>query len=268
MELMRNVALGQFVPGESLLHRLDPRSKIVILALFMLATFLLDWLPAYLVALGLLWMLTRVSALPLGFIVRSLRSVLFLALVTLIFNLFFTPGKSLFALGSLVATDRGLHFGLVMAGRLVLLVWGATILTLTTSPIRLTDGLESLLAPLRALGLPAHELAMMMTIALRFVPTLVGETDRIMKAQMARGAEFDQGGVLRRARGLIPILVPLFVRAFRHAEDLAVAMESRCYRGGKGRTRLRKLCFTGNDALALAVSAVLLTGLVWLGKIV
>jgi len=264
MELLRNVALGQFVPGQSVLHRLDPRTKILVLALFMLVVFIIDWLPVMLILPLILLVVTAASRLPGDFILRSLRSVFLLALVTFIFNALLTPGPPLAAIGPLVVSARGLQLGLLMAGRLVLLVWATTLLTLTTSPIRLTDGMESLLAPFRRLGVPAHELAMMMTIALRFIPTLVMETERIMKAQMARGARFEQGNLFRRAYSLIPILVPLFVRAFRHAEDLAIAMEARCYRGGTGRTRLRRLYCGIIDLAAVAISGIVLTGLVWL----
>lgn len=206
----------------------------------------------------------RVARLPVGYLLRGLRMVWVLALLTFVFNAAFTPGTQVVPGWPL--THEGLLRGGTMAGRLFLLVLATSLLSLTTSPIQLTDAVEKLLSPFRRLGVPSHEIAMVSTIALRFVPTLALEAERIMKAQMARGARFDEGGPLRRSRALIPVLVPLFVSAFRHAEDLAVAMEARCYRGGEGRTRLRELRFTLRDLLLTLLGVAGMVGFVVLDR--
>ncbi|MEW6545987.1 MAG: energy-coupling factor transporter transmembrane protein EcfT [Bacillota bacterium] len=250
---------GQFYPGESLIHRLDPRTKIVVTAALVVVLFFLYRWPAFLILGVALLAAQAMAGIPLRLLWRSMRSILAIIVFTFILQLFMTPGPVWFRVGPLTATYPGMRMGMVTAGRLVLLILSTSLLTFTTSPIALTDGLEYLLRPLRRVGVPAHEIAMMMSIALRFIPTLLEEADKIMKAQMARGADFHTGNVIRRARSMVPILVPLFVGAFRRADDLAMAMEARCYRGGEGRTRLRVLRMTAPDFAALAGSALLMT---------
>ena len=260
-----SVAIGQYIPGESLVHRLDPRTKIMLSLVVVVALFIVKSAWAY-AALGALIIGTvAASHVPLKMVLRGLRPLLFVMVLTFGLHLFMDPGEPIFRIGKIVATDKGLAQGLITVARLSLLIMATSIVTLTTSPIAFTDGLESLLKPLSFVGVPAHELAMMMTIALRFIPTLLEETDKIMKAQMARGADFETGNIAKRARAMIPILVPLFVSAFRRADELAMAMEARCYRGGQGRTRLRQLRLGALDvtvlvlvtAYAVAVVAVL-----------
>jgi energy-coupling factor transport system permease protein len=246
---------------------MDPRVKIAIVFFFMLQLFLNhSWEGFGLFTLFLL-SATYLSRLPFGYVIRGLRPIIILLLVTLFFNVFFSRGTLLWEYrlpfpGGLAIkiTREGLDTGLMMTIRLVLLVFSTSLLTLTTSPIQLTDAMESLMWPLRRIGVPAHELAMMMTISLRFIPVLIEETEKIYKAQRSRGARFGRGGIIQKARSLLPILVPLFVHAFKHAEDLAAAMESRCYRGGEGRTRLRQLRFTWLDLAAFACAGVVLSG--------
>ncbi len=259
MELSRFVTIGQYVPRESPVHRLDPRTKIAGVTAFMVVIFVArDFVGYGLLTLFVLGVIV-LARIPLGFVLRGLRPIIFLLLLTVVLNMFFSGvdgGTVAFRIWRLTATREGIIRALFIAVRLILLVGVTSLLTFTTSPVELTDGIERLLRPFRRIGVPAHELAMMMTIALRFIPTLLEETEKIMKAQMARGAVFDRGGVLRRARALIPILVPLFVSAFRRADELALAMEARCYRGGEKRTRMRELRFAPQDAAALAIIVV------------
>lgn len=253
MSSFQGVIIGQYIPGDSLVHRLDPRVKLTAVVLLSVAIFLPKAWPGYLIA-GLFTLITvYLSKVSPRLILRGMRPILIFLVITALFNLFLTSGEPLFRLGPLVATREGLVLIGVTTFRLIMLVTVASLLTLTTSPIRLTDGLERMLRPFRAVGVPAHELALMMTIALRFIPTLLEEADRIMRAQQARGAEFSSGSVANRVRSLIPVLVPLFVAAFRRADELATAMEARGYRGGEGRTRMRELVFAGRDVAALVV---------------
>lgn len=264
MELTRYVPIGQYLPRVSPLHRLDPRTKILATTALLVVLF---FIPAFVGMGGLaaaLLVLMALGRIPLGYALRSLRPIAVLLLLTVFLNTFFAGGASgtpLFSLGPLVATEEGLTRALFVGCRFLLLVTVTALLTFVTSPVELTDGLEWLLRPFRRLGVPAHELAMMMSIALRFIPTLLEETERIMKAQMARGAEFGQGPVFRRARAFVPVLVPLLVSAFRRSEELALAMEARCYRGGDGRTRMKALRWQVADlvagALVIAAAAVL-----------
>lgn len=249
----QGVTVGQYFPGNSLLHRLDPRVKITAVFLLSIAIFLPKAWPGYLVTAAFTLLAVWLAQVPLTMILRGLRPILIFLLITAVFNLFLTPGEKLFAVGPVVATREGLLLTVVSSVRLVMLVIIASLLTLTTSPIRLTDGLERILRPFKVVGVPAHELALMMTIALRFIPTLAEEADRIMRAQMARGAEFRSGSLTSRIKNLIPVLVPLFVAAFRRADELATAMEARGYRGGDGRTRMRELAFSGRDGVATLV---------------
>ena len=245
--MLKDITLGQFFPGDSLIHRLDPRSKLLMVVLYVVVIFLIHNFIGYAVLTVFTGLFIGCSRVPLKFIFKGLKPVLFFIVITAAFNLFLTGGREIFHLGFLTVTYEGLNLAIFMVLRLLFLVLGTSILTLTTSPIALTDGLETLLSPLAKIRFPAHELAMMMTIALRFIPTLLEETDKIIKAQTARGADFESGNLLRRAKAMVPILIPLFISAFRRADDLAVAMECRCYRGGKGRTHLKQLRFSGSD---------------------
>ncbi|MDR1246746.1 MAG: energy-coupling factor transporter transmembrane protein EcfT [Clostridiales Family XIII bacterium] len=254
--MIRDITIGQYYPGETWVHRLDPRLKITVTLIFIVALFFVRDFLGYVIAIAALGGVIAISRVPLGFILRGLKAIFIIIVFTFALNMFLTAGTPLIKIGFFTVTREGLYGAVFMALRLVLLIIGSSLLTLTTKPIKLTDGIESLLGPLRVIGVPAHELAMMMTIALRFIPTLLEETDKIMKAQMARGADFESGSILRRAKNLIPILVPLFISAFRIAQDLAMAMEARCYRGGEGRTKLHVLKFESRDAAATLLTAL------------
>ena len=260
--MLNDITLGQYFPGDSLVHRMDPRMKLILTIVYIVGVFMIGNLPGYLLALGFLYLVVRVSGIKFDYLVKGIKPLRFILLFTFILNLFFVPGETpLFDFGFWVLTKEALENAIYFALRLVFLVMGTSVLTLTTSPMHLTDGLERLLRPLQRFKFPAHELAMMMTIALRFIPTLLEETDKIQKAQMARGADFESGNLIMRAKAMIPLLVPLFVSAFRRANDLAMAMEARCYRGGDHRTRLRELKYTRLDlygALATAAYIVLI----------
>ncbi len=263
---IRDITLGQYFPGNSLLHRLDPRTKILLTVLFIVALFLAKQLVSYALLLLFLLAAVIVSKVPGKTILRSLRPILFIILLTAILNLFWTPGDVLWKWGFLTLTVQGLWAALFMVLRISMLVVCTFLLTYTTSPILLTDALERLLGPLKKLHVPVHELSMMMSIALRFIPTLIEETDKIMSAQKARGADFDSGNLLDKAKALIPLLVPLFISAFRRADELAVAMECRCYHGGEGRTRLRQLKLLLPDYCALTLCLLLCVGVGILGS--
>ncbi len=262
--MLNDITLGQYVPGKSPVHRLDPRTKILGATVFVAVLFAAKGIPGYLAVTVFALLAVVLAAIPLSYLLRGLRPLLFLLALTVVLQVFLTPGTPIWHWGPLVATREGLVQGIFLSYRLVLLVFVTSLLTLTTSPIALTDGLERLLNPFKRFGVPAHELAMMMTIALRFIPTLLEEADKIMKAQMARGADFESGNPIQRARGLVPLLVPLFVGAFRRADELAMAMESRCYRGGEGRTRLKQLRFSRVDAGALVLFTLLAVAVVGL----
>lgn len=247
----RGITIGRYIAGDSVVHRLDPRVKIFITLALLISLFFVYGYPGY-VAMSLLAVVICYAAgLSVRILVSGVKPIVFILLLTLFLHLFMTEGHSIFELGPVHATYEGLYKGIQMSWRLVLLIALSSLLTLTTSAIELTDGLESILGIGRKLGVPAHELAMMMTIALRFIPTLLDETDRIIKSQMARGADFQKGSLYGRLKGLIPILVPLFLSAFRRADELAIAMEARCYRGGVGRTRMNVLKMRLNDYLAV-----------------
>jgi energy-coupling factor transport system permease protein len=261
--MLRRIPIGQYIPGNSVLHRLDPRTKIVITIVYIVVLFAANN-PAGYIWMGLFTLsVVLMSKLPLGQLVKSLRPVIVIIVLTVVLHFFMTPGEPLYTIGPLTISAQGFRFGLLMATRLFLLVLTSSLLTLTMSPIDLTDGLEHLLNPFRRVGVPAHELAMMITIALRFIPTLVEEADKIMKAQMARGADFETGNLLQRARAMIPLLVPLFVSAFRRADELALAMEARCYRGGEGRSHCKQLQVSGRDYAAWAYALVMVLGIIY-----
>lgn len=264
---MRDVTLGQFVAGNSLLHRLDPRTKIFIMILYIALVFLVEHMVLFLVPFFYLIAALLLSRIPVSYIFKSLKPLRFLIIFMFVLNLFFTKGERIiFDLGFWALTWEAVLQSIFLTIRIVLLVSGASMLTLTTSPLLLTDGIERLLSPLKVFRFPAHELAMMMTIALRFIPTLMEESDKIQKAQMARGADFESGNLIQRVKSMVPILIPLFVSSFRKADELAIAMESRCYHGGDGRTRMRQLRFSYNDLVAVVIALLLLGGLI-VGKV-
>ena len=248
--MLRDITLGQYYPVDSVIHRLDPRTKLLGTLLFIISLFCMDSAWGYGLAALFLAMTIRLSKVPLKFMVRGLKAVLVLLLISVSFNLFLTPGREIFRLGFLKITWEGMRTALFMAVRLIFLVLGSSVMTLTTAPNELTDGLEKGLGFLKRVGVPVHEVAMMMSIALRFIPILIEEADKIMKAQMARGADFESGNIVQRAKSMVPLLVPLFISAFRRATDLAMAMEARCYRGGEGRTKMKPLRYHRRDRLA------------------
>lgn len=265
--MLSDITLGQYFPGNSFIHRLDPRTKILATIIYIIAIFFADKPLAYGLLGAFAAVVIFISRLPWLLVFKSLKPIWIIVVLTMLIHMFTAPGEHIvFTWKFLSVTEEGLSMGLKMAIRLILLLLFSSVLTFTTSPIVLTDGIESLLRPLKSVGVPAHELAMMMTIALRFIPTLLEETDRIMKAQTARGADFASGNILERMKNMLPLLVPLFISAFRRADELAVAMEARCYRGGEGRTRMHELAYCGRDYLALALAltlAVLLAVLRW-----
>ena len=248
--MLRDITLGQYYPVDSVLHRLDPRTKLFGTLVYIISLFVADGIVGYGLAAVFLVTAIRLSRVPFRFMVRGLKSIVILLLISVSFNLFLTPGTAVFRLGFLQITWEGLQFAAFMALRLIFLVLGSTVLTLATTPNQLTDGLEKSLGFLKKAGVPVHEISMMMSIALRFIPILVEETDKIMKAQMARGADFDSGGLIKKAKAMVPLLVPLFISAFRRATDLAMAMEARCYRGGEGRTKMKPLKYEKRDRAA------------------
>lgn len=265
--MLSDITLGQYFPGNSFIHRLDPRTKILATLLYIVAIFLADTPLAYGILVGFAALVIGVSRLPIGLVLRSLKPVWIIIILTMVIHMLTAPGENIvFAWKFFKVTAEGIEMGTKMALRLILLLLFSSVLTFTTSPIVLTDGIEKLLRPFKCIGVPAHELAMMMTIALRFIPTLLEETDRIMKAQTARGADFSSGNIIERVKNMLPLLVPLFISAFRRAEELAVAMEARCYRGGEGRTRMHELAYKGIDYAAFGVAIILvavLAGLRW-----
>lgn len=251
--MIRDITIGQYVPGESILHRADPRTKIILTFMMMIFIFLINSYWGYLL-LTIFTALTIVSAsIPVKFVLKGLKPVIFIVIFAGVINMFTYGGDPIFQYGFLKLTYEGLDMAAKMAIRLFLLIIIASMLTYTTTPISLTDGIEKLLNPLKKIKVPAHEIAMMMTIALRFIPTLLEETDKIIKAQSSRGADFDTGNVLQRAKSFIPVLVPLFISAFRRADELATAMEARCYRGSEGRTRMKQLSFTKYDVIVTSI---------------
>ena len=261
--MLKDITLGQYFPGQSVIHRLDPRTKLVMLVVYIVALFMAEsWVSyglMFLFLVSVIWL----STIPLKAIVRGMKPLVVILIFTGVLNLFFTQdGEVLFHFWIFTVTTGGFSRAVMMMSRILMLITGTFLLTYTTSPIALTDGLESLMNPLKKVGVPVHELSMMMCIALRFIPTLIEETDKIMCAQKARGADFETGSLMDRAKALIPILVPLFISAFRRADELATAMECRCYQGGEGRTKMKLLRYHREDFLSYAVGVVLLVGVI------
>ena len=264
--MLKDVTLGQYFPGDTVVHRLDPRTKLILVVIYIVALFCAkSWVSYGLMALFLIVCMC-LSRIRLSVIVKGLKPLLFIIVLTGLLNMFYTPGKELVHFWIFTITYEGLRNAIFMISRIVMLIFGTFLLTYTTSPIALTDAMELLMSPLKKIKVPVHELSMMMCIALRFIPTLISETDKIISAQKARGADFESGNLLRRAKALIPILVPLFISAFRRADELAVAMESRCYQGGKGRTRMKQLRMQRRDYIALCIGLALLAGVILLRR--
>ena len=260
--MLREITIGQYYPVDSVLHRMDPRTKLFGTMIFIISLFAAENLWAYILATVFLAAVIRLSRVPFSFMVRGLKAVFILLLISVSFNLFLTSGETVWRMGFLKITKEGIRMAVFMAIRLIYLVIGSSVMTLTTTPNELTDGLEKGLGFLKIVKVPVHEIAMMMSIALRFIPILVEETDKIMKAQMARGADFESGNLIQRAKSMVPLLVPLFISAFRRATDLAMAMEARCYRGGEGRTKMKPLKYKARDRWGYAALLIYLAAVV------
>mgnify|MGYP005918301059 CR=1 FL=1 len=251
--MLRELTLGQYYPADSIVHRLDPRTKLFATMVFIASLFIADNIWGYLIATFVLAAIIRLTQVPVRFILKGLKAIVILLLISVSFNLFLTPGEEIFRFWIFKITKEGVRLAAFMAVRLIYLVIGSSLMTLTTTPNQLTDGLERLLRPLNKLHVPIHEIAMMMSIALRFIPILMEETDKIMKAQIARGADFETGNIIQKAKNMIPLLVPLFISAFRRANDLAMAMEARCYHGGDNRTQMKPLRYESRDYISYVV---------------
>ena len=264
--MLKDITLGQYFPGTSLAHRLDPRTKLLLTVIYIVALFCAKSFFSYLLIALVLFTGIKVSGVAPKALVRGLKPILFIICFTAVLNLFYTPGETLASFWIFKITKEGIFTAFFMVLRITMLIMGTFLLTYTTSPIALTDGMEALLGPLKRVRVPVHELAMMMSIALRFIPTLIEETDKIMSAQKARGADFESGNLIERAKALVPILVPLFISAFRRADELAVAMECRCYHGGEGRTKLKVLRYRGIDYAAFFLGALILAGVIVLAR--
>ena len=254
--MLKNITIGQYVPADTTVHNLDPRVKIMATFIFIIFLFLVTKFYQFIFVFAYIGVCIFMARLSLKHLINGLKPVLIIILFTVVLNIFMTQGQIIYKIWILSITKEGLYMAGFLGLRLMVLIVGASILTLTTSPIALTDGIEKLLNPFKRIGVPAHELAMMMTIALRFIPTLLEETDKIIKAQQARGADFESGNIVTRSKAMIPILIPLFISSFRRADELALAMESRCYRGGEGRTRMKQLKIKLADYMAMAFTAI------------
>ena len=265
--MLKDITLGQYYQTESVIHRLDPRVKLVGTICYIISLFLVNSVWGYLIAAIFLAVMIKLSNVPFKFMVKGMKAILFLLMLTVAFNMFLTPGEALISIWKLTITKEGLRLAIMMAVRLSFLIIGSSVMTLTTTPNNLTDGMENLMKPLRKFKVPVHEIAMMMSIALRFIPILMEETDKIMKAQIARGADFESGNIIKKAKALVPLLVPLFISAFRRANDLAMAMEARCYRGGDGRTKMKPLVYKKADRVGYCVLVLYLVVCLAIGKI-
>lgn len=265
--MLREITLGQYYQTQSVLHKMDSRVKLVATLVYIVSLFVVNNFWGYLLAAAFLALCIILSHVPFRFMIKGMKAVLFLMLFAVVLNLFLTPGEPVIRIWKLKITDAGILLAAKMAIRLTLLIIGSSLMTLTTTPNHLTDGLESLLSPLKRVKVPVHEVAMMMSIALRFIPILLEETDKIMKAQIARGADFDSGNLLQKAKAMVPLLVPLFIAAFRRANDLAMAMEARCYRGGEGRTKMKPLIYRRRDYIAYGVVFIYLAASIVIGRL-
>ena len=263
--MLKDITLGQYFPGDSVFHRMDPRTKLILVILYIVALFQATNFLSYAVMALVTVTVIKISQVPPKALVRGLKPIVIIIVLTAVLNMFYTDGHVIFQIWKLKLTVEGIIKAFFMVIRIVMLICGTFLLTYTTAPVALTDGLELLLNPLNKLKVPVHEMAMMMSMALRFIPTLIEETDKIISAQKARGADFESGNLIQRAKALLPILVPLFVSAFRRADELAIAMESRCYHGGEGRTRMKQLRYQRLDYIALLLGVVLVAGMVTLG---
>ena len=265
--MLKDITLGQYFPGNSVVHRLDPRTKLLVLVGYIVALFMANSWISYGVCLAFLSVSIGISTIPMKSIVKGMKPLIMILVFTGLLNLLFTGGENvIFQLGIITITVDGVIRAVFMVARILMLITGTFLLTYTTSPIALTDGLEALLKPLNKIKVPVHELSMMMCIALRFIPTLIEETDKIMSAQKARGADFETGNLMQRVKALVPILVPLFISAFRRADELATAMECRCYQGGDGRTKMKLLRFHREDVFSFGIVAVLIVAVIFLGR--
>ena len=262
--MLRDITLGQYYPADSVIHKLDPRVKLFGTLIYIISLFIFKGLPAFMLAAIFLVVLIKLSKVPFSYMGKGLKTIVLIMLFAAVFNLFLTPGTKLVSFWIFTITYEGLKNAVVMMVRLIFLIIGTSLMTLTTTPNELTDGLEKALSPLKYIKVPVHEIAMMMSIALRFIPILIEETDKIMKAQMARGADFEHGNLIQKAKNMVPLLVPLFVSAFRRANDLAMAMEARCYRGGEGRTKMKPLHYQKRDRMAYLTLLVYLAAVIGL----
>lgn len=251
--MLKDITLGQYYPADSVIHRLDPRVKLFATLIFIISLFCFKGPLGFALILVFMGVFIKMSKVPLSYMLRGLRAIVILLVIAGAFNLFLSPGEALVSLGPLTITDTGLRNAVLMTVRMVFLIVGTSVMTLTTTPNQLTDGMEKALRPLNKIHVPVHEISMMMSIALRFIPILLEETDKIMKAQMARGADFESGNIIQRVKNMVPLLVPLFISAFRRANDLALAMEARCYHGGEGRTQMKPLRYQTRDYAAYGV---------------
>lgn len=265
--MLRDITIGQYYPADSVIHKLDPRVKLFATLIFIISLFSFKNVWGFLVATIFMFGFIELSKVPISYMVKGLKAIVILMIITALFNLFLTSGKELVSFWIFTITYEGLRNAILMAIRLTYLILGTSVMTLTTTPNELTDGLEKALAPMNKIHVPVHEIAMMMSIALRFIPILVEETDKIMRAQMARGADFENGSLIKRAKAMVPILVPLFVSAFRRANELAMAMEARCYHGSEGRTKMKPLKYEKRDRIAY-ISMVLYLGVIIIVKII
>lgn len=264
--MLRDITLGQYYPADSVIHKLDPRVKLFSTLLYIISLFCFRGIASFAVVTLFLFGVIRISKVPFKFMVKGLKAIMILMLITAAFNLFLSPGEPIFSVWVLTVTKEGVKNAALMAIRLTYLILGTSIMTLTTTPNQLTDGMEKSLMPFSKIGVPVHVIAMMMSIALRFIPILIDETDKIMKAQMARGADFESGNLIKKVKAMVPLLVPLFVSAFRRADDLALAMEARCYNGGEGRTKMKPLKYAARDYRAY-LAVVVYFVLIILGRI-
>lgn len=265
--MIRDITLGQYYQVESPIHKLDSRTKLVGTLAYIISLFTIRYFIGYALVIAFLGACIKLSKVPLKYMLKGMKAIFVLLIITMVFNLLLTPGEPIFSIWVLHISKEGIRTALFMGARLSLLIVGTSLMTLTTTPNNLTDGLESLMGPLKKIKVPVHEISMMMSIALRFIPILMEETDKIMKAQIARGADFESGNLIKKVKSMIPLLVPLFISAFRRANDLAMAMEARCYRGGEGRTKMKPLKYGKNDVVAYVIFLTYLAVCIILGRV-